>query len=107
MSIALKMQPQTLHPVTVDPGHYKVEFENDRVRVLRVRFGPHEKSVMQEQPSLLEINLTIAHLIVTYPDGRTESIHSKAGQVRLIPAAERQPENLSDFPYEAIAIELK
>jgi len=107
MSTALKMQPQTLDPVKVDPDHYKVEFEDDKVRVLRVRFGPHEKSVMQEQPSLLEINLTIAHLLVTYPDGRTKNIHSKAGQVHLLPAAERQPENLSDFPYEAIAIELK
>lgn len=107
MSMALKMHPNTLDPVKADPDHYKVEFENDRVRVLRVRFGPHEKSVMQEQSSLLEINLTVAHLLVTYPDGRTESIHSKAGQVRLFPAAERQPENLSDFPYEAIAIELK
>jgi hypothetical protein len=105
--VALKMQPQTLDPVKADPEHYRVDFENDRVRVLRVRFGPHEKSVMQEQPSLLEINLTIAHLLVTYRDGRTENIHSKAGQVHLLPAAERQPENLSDFPYEAIAIELK
>jgi hypothetical protein len=107
MSIALKMQPQTLDPVKADLDHYKVEFENDKVRVLRVRFGPHEKSVMQEQPAVLEINLTIAHLLVTYRDGRTENIHSKAGQVHLLPAAERQPENLSDFPYEAIAIELK
>lgn len=107
MSIASKMQPETQDPVKADPEHYKVDFENDRVRVLRVMFGPHEKSVMQEQPSLLEINLTIAHLLFTYPDGKTENIHSKAGQVRLFPAAERQPENLSDFPYEAIAIELK
>ena len=107
MSIALRMQPDTLHPAKVDSDHYKVEFENDRVRVLRVRFEPHEKSVMQQQPSLLEINLTIAHLLFTYPDGRIENIHSKAGQVHLLPAAERQPENLSDFPYEAIAIELK
>lgn len=35
-----------LDPVKVDPKHYQVEFENDRVRVLRIRFGPHERSVM-------------------------------------------------------------
>ena len=52
MSIASKMQPETQDPVKADPEHYKVDFENDRVRVLRVRFGPHEKSIMQEQPSL-------------------------------------------------------
>ncbi len=28
--------------VKVDPKHYTVEFENDQVRVLRIRYGPHE-----------------------------------------------------------------
>ena len=30
-----------LDPLTVDPGHYKLEFENNQVRVLRVTIGPH------------------------------------------------------------------
>ena len=29
----------------VDPEHYKVEFENDQVRVLRITYGPGDKSV--------------------------------------------------------------
>src|ERR1039458_1525999 len=33
-----------LDPVAVDPKHYKVEFENDQVRVLRARIGPHEST---------------------------------------------------------------
>jgi quercetin dioxygenase-like cupin family protein len=107
MSIASKMQAEIRDPVAVDPQHYTVEFENEKVRVLRIKFGPHEKSAMHAHTSAIEINLTIAHLIVTYRDGRTENVHAKAGQVRLFPAAEWQPENLSDFPYEAIAIELK
>lgn len=37
-------------PVKVDPKHYKVQFENDRVRVLRITYGPHEKSVMHDHP---------------------------------------------------------
>ncbi len=32
-----------LDPPVVDPAHYKVEFENEDVRVLRVHFGPNEK----------------------------------------------------------------
>ena len=32
-----------LDPVAVDTKHYKVEFENEHVRVLRVHYGPHEK----------------------------------------------------------------
>ena len=35
---------------TVDSGHYAVEMENDKVRVLRIKYGPHEKSVMHSHP---------------------------------------------------------
>ena len=35
----------------VDPKHYKVEFENDRARVLRINYVPGEKSVMHEHPA--------------------------------------------------------
>jgi hypothetical protein len=107
MASASNIQTTTLDPVKIDPAHYRVELENEKVRVLRIKYGPHEKSVMHQHPPSVQINLTIAHLIVTYPDGRTESIHAKAGQVLAVPASERLPENLSDFPYEAIAIELK
>jgi hypothetical protein len=36
--------------VKVDPKHYKVEFENERVRVLRIKYGAGEKSVMHSEP---------------------------------------------------------
>jgi hypothetical protein len=107
MSTTSNIQPGPQDPIKVDPGHYRVEFENQKVRVLRVRYGPHEKSVMHGRPASVEINLTVAHLTFTYPDGTTESIQAKAGQVLAFPATERLPENLSDFPYEAITVELK
>ncbi|MDH3268599.1 MAG: hypothetical protein OEM46_07060, partial [Ignavibacteria bacterium] len=34
----------------VDPDHYKVEFENDEVRVLRINYDPGEKSAMHSHP---------------------------------------------------------
>ncbi len=42
----------------VDAAHYKVEFENDQVRVLRVIYGPLEKSVMHEHPASIGVYLT-------------------------------------------------
>ena len=45
-------------PVNVDPKHYKVEFENERVRVLRVSYGPGEKSVMHYNPDSVIVSLT-------------------------------------------------
>jgi hypothetical protein len=67
-------------PVQVDPKHYTVELENDRVRVVRIRSGPREKSVMHEHPSGLVVFLTDAEFKFTYPDGRRENIQGKAGQ---------------------------
>jgi len=97
----------TQDPVTVDPGHYTVEVENDQVRVLRIRYGPHEKSVMHGHPALVGIMLTDGNFRFTYPDGKTEDITTKAGQVLYFPAFEHLPENLSDKPFEVIAMELK
>jgi hypothetical protein len=34
--------------VKVDPKRYKVEMENDQVRVLRAKCGPREKGVLRE-----------------------------------------------------------
>ena len=31
-------------PTKVEPKHYKLDFENDRVQVVNVHYGPHEKS---------------------------------------------------------------
>jgi beta-alanine degradation protein BauB len=107
MSATSKIQSLSRDLVRVAPEHYRVEFENERARVFRVRYAPHEKSGMQEYPCLIEINLTVAHLLFNYPDGRTETVEARAGQVLSFPASERSPENLSDFPYEAIAIEWK
>jgi hypothetical protein len=107
MSATSKIQPLAQDPVSVAPEHYRVEVENEKVRVLRIRYEPHEKSVMREYPSQIQINLTVAHLVFHYPDGRTEPVEARAGRVLSFPASERLPENLSDFPYEAIAIEWK
>jgi hypothetical protein len=59
-------------PVKVDPKHYKLEFENDQVRVLRITYGPHEKSVMHEHPASVAVFLTDGQAKFTLPDGKTQ-----------------------------------
>jgi hypothetical protein len=100
-------QPGGQDPVHVDSGHYTVEMENDKVRVLRIRYGPHEKSVMHCHPELVGVMLTDCNIRFTYPDGSTEDISATAGQVVSFPALDHLPENLSDQAFEAIAMELK
>ncbi|MDQ2974101.1 MAG: hypothetical protein M3R69_01665 [Acidobacteriota bacterium] len=91
----------------VDSQHYKVESENSRVRVLRARYGPHEKSVMHTHPDLVAIFQTDSRVKFTYPGGKTEVREVKAGQTLFTPAVKHLPENLSDSDMEVILVELK
>jgi mannose-6-phosphate isomerase-like protein (cupin superfamily) len=87
--------------------HYTVDAENDRVRVIRARYGPHEKSVMHGHPSLVAVFLTSNNGRFTFPDGRTEKRSWKAGESMVMAAEEHLPENLSDHPLEVVLVELK
>ncbi len=94
-------------PVKVDPKHYKVEFENDRVRVLHINVGPHEKTPMHAHPASVLVWLTDSHVKFTFPDGKTEDAHGKAGQANWSAAVKHAGENLSDKPSEVFQVELK
>ncbi len=93
--------------VVADPKHYKVEFENDDVRVLRITYGPHEKSVMHEHPANVAVFLTDGDGQFTMPDGKIIGWHSKAGTVQSDAGGKHLPENLGDQPFELILVELK
>lgn len=91
----------------VDSTHYKVEFENDHVRVLRVSYGPGEKSAMHEHPNVVAVFLTDAQGQFTFPDGKTVPVTVNAGQVVWDPAGKHLPENKGDKPFQVIVVELK
>lgn len=90
-----------------DPKHYKVEFENSRVRIVRAKYGPHEKSVMHTHPDLVAIFQTDGRIKFTYPGGKTEERDMKAGTTLFTPAVKHLPENITDGDMEVILVELK
>lgn len=94
-------------PVKVDANHYKVEFENDQVRVLRIKVGPKEKSIMHQHPNAVAIFMTDVNGKFTFPDGKSEPVTSKAGEIRWTPAITHLPENAGDQPFEVILVEMK
>ena len=94
-------------PVKVDPNHYKVEFENAEVRVLRVKVGPGEKSIMHRHPNAVAIFVTDLNGTFTFPNGTTQDVTRKAGDVMWTPAVAHQPENTGAQPMEVILVELK
>src|SRR5919197_6058748 len=94
-------------PVKVDPKHYKVEFENDQVRVLRIHYKPGEKSVMHAHPDSVAVFLTDNTVRFSYPDGKSEEKNGKAGDAMWTPAGTHLPENIGSTPTDVILVELK
>jgi hypothetical protein len=98
-------------PVKVDPRHYKVEFEDSQIRVLRIRFGPREKSVMHEHPHGCVVRLTDEHTRHTMPSGASNESRGNAGTVECDPPtaepSKHLPENLLNKPMELLLIERK
>ncbi len=96
-------------PVKVDSQHYKVMFENDHVRVLRISYWPHEKSVMQEHPAGVVVVLSDdQRWLMTLPDGTTEERPlGQAGDTFWAEAEKHLPQNPTDKRQEVILVELK
>ena len=94
-------------PVKVEPKHYHLDFENDRVQVLSVHYAPGEKSGMHEHPGGVVVILTKAHLRFTDESGKVREIYSKPGEARWYPPFHHRVENLGDTAYDAVYIGLK
>jgi len=93
--------------VDADPKHYSVEFENDRVRIIRIKYGPGEKSVMHTHGPNVSVNLTAGTVRMNAPDGTHQDVPSEIGVAQWSDAEEHLPENLGDGPLEVILVELK
>jgi quercetin dioxygenase-like cupin family protein len=93
--------------VKVDPKHNTVELENDQVRVLRIRYGPGEKSVMHSHPANVAVFLTDGQGKFTLPDGKSQLAPFKAGAVMWDSGGKHLPENVGTKPFELIVVELK
>jgi hypothetical protein len=101
LEIDLKGQPSgplpatALDPTVVDPQHYKVEFENEYVRVLRIHFGPHETSKNHQH---------MLNRVVFYMNDQTGA---KADEVRMSAAATHVETNDTAQIADRIAVEIK
>jgi quercetin dioxygenase-like cupin family protein len=94
-------------PTKVEPKHYRLDFENDRVQVVSVHYGPHEKSALHEHPGGVVVILTEAHLRFTDENGKVREVFSKPGEARWYPPFKHRVENLGDTPYDAVYVGVK
>jgi len=94
-------------PIVKDAKHYKVTFENEQVRVLKITYGPKEKSVMHEHPNGVAIFLTVGKISFQQADGKSQDVAVKAGDSMFAPGGKHLPENTGDKPFEVVLVELK
>ena len=97
----------SLRGVLADPKHYTVEFENHRIRVIRIKYGPGEKSVMHTHGPSMAVYLTDSKVRMTLPDGTSFEATAKAGDIQWADAEEHLPQNIGDARTELVLVELK
>ncbi|MGH9670062.1 MAG: hypothetical protein ACRD3A_08130 [Terriglobales bacterium] len=91
----------------VDAKHYRVVFEDAMVRVMRVHYGPHQKSPMHSHPNVTAVFLTDQQSKFTLPDGKTQMMSGKAGDAKVLAAFSHAAENMSDKAMDMILVEFK
>jgi len=98
--------------LTADPKHYRLEFENDRMRVLRLSLKGGESAPVHDDRDALFVCIAVGsdkacHLRLARPGGPTQDIHLQAGESRWIYGDTRSEKNLSTQPLEMLLIETK
>ena len=97
-----------LDPVKIDSKHYKLEFENPQVRVLRVKIEAHGTAPMHEHSlNRVTVFLTDQEFRVKDSHGKVELMKHRAGDAVWGTPTTHTEENLSNNPFEVVAIELK
>jgi beta-alanine degradation protein BauB len=107
VSAALASPALAQDPVKVEPNHYKVVAENERVRVLKVTVPKGDKSQMHEHPDHFVVFLTDVNVEFGLPDGTTTPPRAvKAGGALENKAGKHHPKNLGG-PVEGFLVEVK
>ena len=105
---ARKAASSPQNPWIVDPKHYRIEFENNDVRVTRVKIGPKETTQLHEHSlDRIVVYLTPMDFQIT-PEGGSP-VHSvqKAGAVVWGTPARHTEHNLTENRFEAVVVEPK
>jgi quercetin dioxygenase-like cupin family protein len=105
--LCLAVNSAAQDPTKVEPKHYRLLFENERVQVVSVHYGPHERSQMHDHPGGVVVIVTGGHLRFTDPNGKVTEVYSKSGEARWFPPFKHEVENIGDEPYNAVYVGIK
>jgi quercetin dioxygenase-like cupin family protein len=96
----------SLDSVVTNPDHYKLVFENDRVRVLEYTDQPGDRTTPHEHPDSVMYTLSsFRRRLVSGSQQRDVGI--AAGTTNWLPAQQHFGENIGDTPTHVLFVELK
>ena len=95
-----------LDPVATNPDHYRLVFENDRVRVLEYRDVPGTVTTPHDHPDSVMVTLSAFRRRLV-ADGRQRDVGLAPGQALWLGAQRHHGENIGDTPTHVLLIELK
>ena len=115
--VVVELRGQSGEPVPISPSdatrvaaqHHEVEFENDRVRIVRVRLTPGTRtpSHVHSMPAVTLL-LSYARIRVTYDEGQPSVYDRHHGEIRWMdPVGQHTMENLGKTELIAVRVEIK
>jgi quercetin dioxygenase-like cupin family protein len=96
----------SLDPAISNEAHYKVIFENERVRVLEYTDAPGDRTTPHHHPDSVMYTLSSFRRRLVSGDAQRE-LELEAGTVGWLSAQEHHGENIGDTPTHVIFVELK
>jgi quercetin dioxygenase-like cupin family protein len=96
----------SLDPVETNPDHYKVVFENDRVRVLEYTDQPGDRTTPHEHPDSVMHTLSSFRRRLQSGDLQRD-VEMPAGLTGWLPAQRHAGENIGSSPTHVLFVELK
>ena len=96
----------SLDPAESNPNHYKILYENDRVRVLEYTDAPGDKTTPHEHPDSVMYTLSTFRRRLYSGDAHRD-VDMSAGLTGWLPAQQHYGENIGDTATRVIFVELK
>ncbi len=96
----------SLDPAVTNPEHYKVVFENEKIRVLEYTDQPGDKTTPHEHPDSLMYTLSSFRRRLVSGDMQRE-VELEAGTVGWLPAQQHHGVNIGETATHVIFVELK
>jgi hypothetical protein len=93
-------------PAKTDPAHFKVELENEHVRVLHVTVAPNAKVQVHELNGAVVVPLIDYESKLKRTNGETSVVERKTGKAAWLPAGAREFES-GNQGVNALLIEIK